>query len=229
MIIYLNMILNMKNIIATRSAWALAIAASTLITACGPSTSITGSWKDPSLQPGQGGVKTIFISALTGNMTARTKLESSIAAEAEKRGFRTIQSTALFPQTFTKENAPSKDVILDKIRAQGADAIMTVALVDQEKETRYVPGTTTYMPMSYGYYGGFGRYYGAMGPMMYDPGYYTTDKNYYIETNLYRVADEKLVWSAQSKTVNPNGLDDFTSGYLKALGKRLEADGLLAK
>jgi hypothetical protein len=219
----------MKQFSTKRATLSILAAASMWMTACGPSTSITGSWKDPEVQAGQGNIKTVFVSALTGNMTIRTKLESDIAAEAERRGFKVIKSTELYPQTFSKENAPSKEQIVQQIRAKGADAILTAALVNKENETRYVPGTTTYMPMSYGYYGGFGRYYGAMGPMMYDPGYYTTDKSYYIETNLYRVSDEKLIWSAQSKTVNPNGLDDFTSGYIKSLGKRMEADGLVSK
>jgi len=206
----------------------ITIYAMIFIASCAPSTSIIVSWKDPEVVSPTNNYASVFVAALSSNMTARTKLESAIALQAERNGFKASKSIDYFSQTFTKDNAPTKDQILEKVKAANIDAILTVALVNKEKETRYVPGTTTmYSPYSYGYYGRFGGYYGAMYPTMYDPGYYTTDKTYYIETNLYRTSDEKLIWSAQSKTVNPNGLDDFINGYLKALGKKLQSDGLV--
>ena len=99
---------------------------------------------------------------------------------------------------------PSKDEVLEMIRKNGQDGIITIALLDEKVETRYVPGTT-YSPMRYGgYYGSFGGYYGYYGSTFYDPGYYTTDKSYIVETNLYDTGTETLAWSAQTETFDPS-------------------------
>jgi DNA-nicking Smr family endonuclease len=81
-------------------------------------------------------------------------------------------------------------------------------LADVEKETSYVPGTTT------GYYGGYGRYYGYGAGMYSSPGYYTTDKNYFVETMVYSVNPNKLLWSGTTKTVNPSKMEKTKSSRL---------------
>ncbi|WP_315822938.1 hypothetical protein [Paraflavitalea speifideaquila] len=64
---------------------------------------------------------------------------------------------------------------------------------------------------------------------MWDPGYYTTDKTYFMETNLYDASNEKLIWSAQSETMNPGSIDNFVRDYPKKLVEQLVKDGLLKK
>jgi hypothetical protein len=198
--------------------------------ACSPSTVVTGTWKDPQVTQAPTKYKTIFIAPLTTNMTVKASLEDAIADEVTKRGIKALKSSDYFTPGFSKENSPSKEVMMKKIAQTGADAIMTVALIDKEQETRYVPGTRGYAPMGlYPWYGSFYGYYNYWYPTFYDPGYYTTDKIYYIETNLYDVKKDKLVWSAQSKTTNPASLDAFNKDFIKAIGSQMEKDGLLAK
>jgi len=64
---------------------------------------------------------------------------------------------------------------------------------------------------------------------MYDPGYYTTDKNYYLEANLYDAATEELVWSSQSETTNPSSIETFSRSFSTTVINQLIKDGLLAK
>lgn len=64
---------------------------------------------------------------------------------------------------------------------------------------------------------------------MYDPGYYVTDKTYFLETNLYNAASGQLVWSAQSETVNPTSIDAFAEEYPEVLLERMVKDGLLVQ
>lgn len=66
-------------------------------------------------------------------------------------------------------------------------------------------------------------------PLYYQPGYYVTDKTYYLETNLYDASTEELIWSAQSATYNPASINDFLKSYQRALAKELKDDGLLAR
>ncbi|WP_057935749.1 hypothetical protein [Algoriphagus resistens] len=196
-------------------------------TACAPSTKITGSWKAPEAKAG--GYSNIFVTALTDKLVARQTIENDIDAILEEDGITASSSFEIIPPGF-KATPENKEKTVSAIQAAGHDAILTVALLDQTSETRYVPGTTMYSPLGYGgYYGGFYGYYSYYNPVMYDPGYYTTDKNYYIEMNLYDAQSEALVWSAQSETTNPSSLESFSRTFAQAVEYQLIKDGIITK
>jgi hypothetical protein len=196
--------------------------------ACTPGMKTTSSWtnKEVVAAAKDKGYKTIFISVITSKLELRTKMEASLAEAAEKRGYVAIKSIDKFPPI--TNDKPSKDVILSIIRKTGADAIFTTAVVDKQAETRYVPGTTYAPYPGFGYYGSFYGYYGnAWGYS--SPGYYTTDKTYFLESNLYDAATETIIWSVQSKVYNPTSIEKSAKQYTALMIEQLEADGLLKK
>ncbi len=192
------------------------------LVSCGSSQKITSSWvnKEADLTKKYSAV---FILAMTQNQAARNIVETDLAKEAVAKGYKVYKSSEYFTPQFTKESAPTKETILAKATELGCDAIFTVSLVDKTSETRYVPGTVSYAPYSrYGY--GFGGYYGYMSPTMYSPGYYTTDKTYFMEANLFDAASEKLVWSAQSEAYDPGSISKFSRDYTMLLTDKLNQD-----
>lgn len=198
-----------------------------LIGACSTSTRITGSWKDPAIDASTGESKSVLITALSRNIEVRTKLENALAAKAAELNIKAAKSSDIFTPDFFHE-IPARDQLLTKIRQTGADAILTVSLIDTESNTRYVRGTTRYAPFpAYNWYGGFYSYFNYWHPIMYDPGYYVTDKTYFLETNLYSTETDQLIWSAQSETVNPASIDAFAKEYPEILLERMISDGLL--
>lgn len=200
----------------------IVFAAMAFVVACGPSQKVTSSWKNPQVTTTPE-YKKVFITALVSNPSYRSIIERDLAAAASARGLQTVSGMDIFPATFTKESAPTKDEILQKIRSVGADAILTVSLVDKTSETRYVPGTTTYTPHLG--YGGFGGYYGyAYGSYYSSPGYYTEDKTYFMEARLFDVATENMIWSAQSEAYNPSKIDKFSRDYTAVLVERMQQD-----
>lgn len=190
-------------------------------------TQITGSWKNTDAQiPAI--MSTILVTALTGRTTARQAVENDIASALQKKGYKTVKSIDIMPPTFTSGRTPDKEELLSKIGDSGADAILTVALIDEETETRYVPGSYNYAPLPrFGYYGTFWGYYNTWYPTLYDPGYYEEDKIYFIETNLYDAETEQLLWSAQSESYNPRSLPDFADEFSEVVVSQLEDDGIL--
>ena len=208
------------------------ILALVLVYARGTTTDITASWANKEAFATKQ-YKSVFIAAITGNVPNKTIIENELGFQMTQRGITATKSHDVFPGTFTKDNKPSKEVLLDGIKASKSEAILTVTLRHEEDETRYVQGSTNayglYNPMGYGYYGNFYGYYNYAYGFGYDPGYYTTDKVYYIETNIYDAQSQELIWSAQSKTYNPNNIEDFTKGYTDAIVGRLQKDGILAK
>jgi hypothetical protein len=195
---------------------------------CGPSTKISGTWTNPDAI-GKAYNK-IVVLALTDNIQAKQNVENTLQNQLKQEGIQTAKSMDMFPPDF-KDAKLTHEQILQKVGESNYEAVLTVSLLDTKTETRYVPGTGAmgYAPFGYGYYGSFGGYYNYMFPMTYSPGYYTQDKIYYIETNLYDALTEKLVWSAQSETYNPSDLVSFSKGFAKVTVDKMKAEGVLRK
>jgi len=119
--------------------------------------------------------------------------------------------------------AASDEALNNMITKENFTHILLMRLADIEKETSYVPGTTT------GYYGGYGMYYGYGAAMYSTPGYYTTDKNYFIETTIYSVSPNKLLWTGTTKTVNPSKVDKAVNEIADVVVAQMKQDGFLNK
>lgn len=202
----------------------LVISTLCLFVACGPSTYITGSWKKPDYDRASKNYKKLFVAVLSQDLGFRDNLEKDIAAAAQKRGLQTALSLDVFPPQMTKSQLPPKEDVHRILEKTGSDVVMIVAIKDIKDETRYVPGTATYSPYGYGgYYG----HYGAGMAYSYSPGYYTTDRTIFLETNLYDLATDDLIWSAQSQTTNPTDFATFSREYIYAVLAQLKKDGML--
>jgi len=196
---------------------------------CGPSQKITSSWVNKDIGPKKK-YTSVFVMALSQNQAARNIVETDLANAIAAKGYKVFKSTEYFTPQFSKETAPTKEAVLAKVSQLGCDAIITVGLVDKTSETRYVPGVSVglgvgYSPfMGYGPGFGFGGYYGYMGSTMYNPGYYTTDKTYFMEANVFDAASEKMIWSAQSEAYDPSTISKFSRDYTTLLMDKLTTD-----
>jgi hypothetical protein len=194
-----------------------------LLLSCGSSQKITSSWVNPNW-PANPNYKSIFIAVLSNRQTVKTKIENELAAFIQQKGYTAIKSSDIFRPGFTDEKMPAREEMLGKIRELNSDVIFTVALVDKESESRYVPGSMPYRPYM-GYYGrGFWGYYNYWYPFGYDPGYYTTDKTYFLEGNLFDVKTEEQLWSVQTEAYNPTSIENFSKQYAKLLWNRAEKE-----
>ena len=197
-----------------------------VVLSCSPGIKVTNSWKNPAPDTAGKTYKAIFIVALTDNQFARNMVEENLAEAAEARGYTTTRSGMVFTPSFTQKLIPTKEQILQKVKESHSDAIFTVALINKEDLARYVQGEVNTAP-SYGWYGSFGGYYGTIAGPIYTPGYYTTDKVYYLMSNLFDARSEKLLWSARTETYNPTSIEKFSKQFTETMIKQLERDGLI--
>ncbi|MEO6305492.1 MAG: hypothetical protein ABIP51_20180 [Bacteroidia bacterium] len=196
-----------------------------VFTYCAPTTKITGSWKN-SKQP-SGELKTVFIAALTGNVVAKSTLESNMARALTKQNIQTIKSVDEFSPGFLKDSIP-KNVLMAKIKKQAHEGILTISLLKKTTESRYVRGGYAYSPMGrFGYYDNFYGYYSYWSPYVYNPGYYEKEDIYYLETNMYDSQTETLLWSAQSQTYSYDGLSSFSEKFSNVIVNKLKKDGVI--
>ena len=125
-------------------------------------------------------------------------------------------------QNFTaREIAEMKDdrALADtRLKEIGVDGILIISVLDIKEESYYVPGTTSYYPTSmYPYYGGYYGYWGRTYTTVSSPGYYQESVSVFLETNLYDLETETLVWSAQSKTEDPSSVQSLAETYSRVL------------
>jgi hypothetical protein len=187
-----------------------------LIMGCTPSTVIQKSWKDPSSTAKINEFKKVLVIVFAQSETARRQAEEALAAKFQGRG------VPSYNQKVMVEKGANSEAISAALKAEGFDAALVTRLIDKEKETSYVPGTTTYAGGFRGYYGyGYGAYS--------SPGYYVEDKIYYIETNVYDLAADKLVWSAVTSSTNPSKLDKTINEIATVLADKMEEDGFLVR
>ena len=196
-----------------------------MITSCAPALKVTGSWVAKDKVNAKKYSK-LFIIALAERFEVKTQFEMNLAFAAVDRGLSVVKSTDIFPYTFTKDNIPNKEILLEKIKEAGCDAILTVVPLKKSSETRYVESSVAYTPMSYNYYGNFYHYYNYYTPIVYSEGYYTTDQFYFIESNFYDFATGDLLWSVQSEATNPASIETFSKEYTELLVNQLKKDGI---
>ncbi len=152
---------------------------------------------------------------------------SELQTAFEEKGGQVVRSSDICPPNYRPKTEAEKAEAMDRIKTEGAQAIMTVALKDTKSETYYVPGNTTYMPTAYPYYGSYWGYYGYTYQRVYEPGYYGTSETYFLEANLFDTNTQELLWSAQSEAYDPGGLKSFSREYTKTLRREMQKKGLI--
>ncbi|HSB93118.1 MAG TPA: hypothetical protein VLC28_08380 [Flavitalea sp.] len=188
---------------------------------CMPSMKVTADWTNKEAVPVTKFTR-IFIAALTSNIDLKRRLESDFEKYAVTRGLQVVKSGDLFFPNFDEKNAPDKETVIKKIRDAGCDGIFSIASIDNDSGTRHKAGDPNYSPMTYSYNAAFWDYYNYHHTSLYAPGYYSTNKTYYLESNVYDLRTEKLLWSIQSEAYDPTSIKRFSKQYADLVTKRLQ-------
>mgnify|MGYP001182379356 CR=1 FL=1 len=103
-----------------------------------------------------------------------------------------------------------------------------------DKEQEYTPASTYNNPRTRYYSGGGGMYgygfygfYGTTYATVHEPGYFETSTKIQLETNLYSAANDGLVWTGQSDTVDPKSIPDARESMTTAVAKKLKEEKLI--
>lgn len=198
-----------------------------LIAACSPSQEVTSYWVNKEAIPKEP-FKTIYIIAITQNENMKPAVENELADVLVSRGNKVVLNSQIYPPSFSAVKQLTKEQLVETIAKTGSDAVLTLAVLDTKTETTYNQGSS-YAPMSYGYYGSYYGYYNHYYPVVYSPGYYSTNKTFYIETNFFDVKTDQLLWSIQSQAYNPDNFDSMFKEYTRTILAKLREEGLIKK
>ena len=189
----------------TKSLYALLFAA--ILSGCGPTQKITNIWINPEAHS-KDSYKSIFVMVLSQSKESSYDVEDQMALTIISRGTKAVRSSDVFPPNISLSENFTREQLADAIKKTGCDAVFIIALLDVKTEEYYRSGVS-YYPMNYGMYGSYYGYYNHYYPQVYSPGYYSTDKTYYIESNFYDLGLDQLLWSIQSEAYNPSSLDSW--------------------
>ena len=198
-----------------------------LLSGCSPYKESTGVWVNKEKFQGKS-YSNVFIIVMTANLEARALLENNLASIAQEKGYKVIKSMDVMPPGLKDAAMPSKEDIVKKVKDNNCDAVFVASLLKKEEDVRYTPGTTAYSVRPYySWSGNYFGYYSHWYPTVYNDGYYTKEKNYFMQSNLYDVASEEIMWSVQSTVFDPSSLAKFSKAYTSQLIKQLKEEGLL--
>lgn len=186
---------------------------------------LTSSWKSPNIQNAY--YKKILVLGLINepDRSLREKMEQHFMTELRAMGYDALCSCEEFnPKMF--ENMNEKEA-LDKLGNSGIDAVLSIVLLDKQKERFYVPGKMNYTPYV-SYQNRFYGYYRTMYTRVYEPGYYTESTKYFWESNFYALDKKELLYSAQSQSFNPADADDLAESYAKLIVKDIVKNNIIS-
>ena len=185
----------------------------TLLAACGSSTSIKETRKDPDAQK-LACTKTLvyFPSNLA---TARAVVKDRIV-ERMKTGVaaRSVISTQV------GKNPEALRARLDEL---GFDCAVVVRFAGIDSKETYVPDSTA----PYSSYGGFYAYYGTAGTIGWGPGYVTEEKTLTLDTNVYDIKRDRMVWTGRSRSVKAEQAGDLVGDLVDEVAAKMRRDGLI--
>jgi hypothetical protein len=167
----------------------------------------------------------------------RNTVESAVVKELESEKVKATGSEKIIDFSKLDENKDGKldstkrDEVLKMITDAGYDGAIVLSLLDIKEQTQYVPGQAYYQPAYMGRYGGY--YRGFYGYSFYaynvvsTPGYYVEKVNIYIETRLFDIKADEMLWASNSETMDPTNLKEFSKSLARAVVTTMITDNIV--
>jgi hypothetical protein len=194
----------------------------TSILASAASTKFVSTWSNPTAGSlGQAG-KRVAAFVLSSDETMRQGPEETLATEMRRRGIDCLAGYTVLPGELAKDLEKAKAFV----KKSGVTGAILMRVVGKEEQTRYTPATVWY---SAPHYSSFWGYWDYGWSAVYTPGYLTSETILSVETMVYSVEKDMLLWAGKSETTNPKDVRKFVKDLVDAAGKEMRKAGLVRK
>jgi hypothetical protein len=183
-------------------------------------TKFNAVWKSPEAAGVSFAGQKVAALIIDTDESLRVAGEEALARELSERGMQGVASYRFVPKEELR-NAEQARVWYEKA---GVQAVVALRVVSDEKKLTYTPATwtTTYYSSLWGYYGyGWGA--------MYDPGYKRIDRYVSLETLIFSVPKNKLMWAGVSETENPKEPAKVIEEVVREAVSEMRKQGLVKK
>ena len=194
-----------------------------LITGC-TSSRITSTWKAENVETRKYNKVLVLGLIRESDRTIQENMENHLVGDLKDLGYDAVSSLREYgPKAFDKMDEAAA---LGKLKNSGIDAVITIVLLNKEKERRYIPGHMNYSPYGY-YYNNFWVYRNALYNRIHERGYYVIDTKYFWESNLYDMDSQKLIYSVQTQSFDEASSNALGHEYGRLIVKNMVKQNVL--
>ncbi len=199
---------------------ALVATAAVAAAACA-ATSFNSTWRNPAAEPLNFKGQKVCALIVSKEEGVRYGAEDALAREITKHGAQGIAAYALVPKELIQDKEKAKE-FLEKADVKG---VVAMRVVGKDKEITSSPGAYYASPFYSSFWGP--GYWGWGWGGVYSPGYVQTDTIVTVETLVYSLPQNKLVWAGQSQTTNPSKVGPFIQELTAKAAAEMKKQGLI--
>jgi hypothetical protein len=188
------------------------------------STGFVSSWRAPDAQPLQVKGAKVAAVVMVDSESERRVAEDNLAREITARGAVGVPMYVIYPDTDPSKETQAR-AALDQAGVLG---VVVMRPVSVDKQIVSLP--LIYADPGYGgYWGGYyGTGWGTPWGSAVTGGEIRTNTIVQVETLVYSLKQNKLVWGGQSKLTNPPSIDRTIARLATAAAAELQKQGLIA-
>jgi hypothetical protein len=155
--------------------------------------------------------------------TMRWGPEETLAAELRSRGMDAVAGYTVLPGELAKDTEKAKEFL----KNAGITGAVMMRVVGYEKETSRQAVTTSMYTTSY--YSSFWGYWGQSWTAVYEFGSQKSPRRVAIETLIYSIEQDQLIWAGESESTDPKDVRSFATQLVDAIGEQMRNAGLLRR
>ena len=196
-----------------------------VFSSCATKTKVESKWRDEKYDDKK--YSNIAVFAVFKSIPDNATFEKKVVAKATGMGLKVTPSFAILQP----DTAYKKEDVVNALALNKSDLVVIFKLIGTQKDKTYNPPTTSYYPNYYAYGPSVGYYdywYPAYRTTT-SAGYWSETAYYILEVMMFDVKDEKLIWSAKTKTTDPTNLTDMAESVLHSVLKELKSEGRMKK
>ena len=181
-------------------------------------TELTGSWQDESIAGKK--FQHILIIGAAKQPDIRKQFEDEFVSQLKAQNVKAIPSYTII----SADKMLDRNAISAQISDIGVDGVLVTRLTELKKKRETYAGSSYRVP--YAYYNQMHEYYkkgfeeGEVSPLL-------THKEITLETNIYSVETEKLVWATASDVQVQDSVKNLTKDFIKAVMSKMRSDGVI--
>ena len=195
----------------------------TVTLATAASTQFVSTWKNSKAEPMDATTVKMATFVVSADDTMRWGPEETLAAELRSRGMDAVAGYTVLPGELAKDTEKAKEFL----KNAGITGAVMMRVVGYEKETSRQGVTTSMYTTSY--YSSFWGYWGQSWTAVYEFGTQTSPRRVAIETLIYSIEQDQLIWAGESETTDPKDVRAFATQLVDAIGEQMRNAGLLRR
>jgi hypothetical protein len=190
------------------------------LTACA-SSSFVSTWKAPDAQAVDPTGKKVAAVYMSSNESSRRAAEDVLARKLTEHGAQGVPSYTLLDSSVVTDVERTKKQLAEA----GVDGVVIMRVLGEKERTR-----VTYQGAPWGYapyYRHFESYWGFGWGAPYSPTEVTTTTELSVETLVYSLIRDELLWAGTTRTTDPGKIARLVDETADAAAKEMTKQGVL--